>query len=217
MDWVLNNLDNVIIPIIIMVLYGLGSAAQKKDQKKKKEQRSRQQQADPNEARRVREIQEEIRRKIADRTGRTPPPIKKPTRAQPVQMPPQSPGRKRTILEKPHGLPEHSQKYSDEQRGSSSRPTRQPQPQPVFETDTYEREIEEKMRQVRKLEAQAKRRTLPPPLTRHPRPKVAAGELRTQLYKDLSHPLGLRKAVLVSEILGSPVGIKGPSHWKSNV
>ena len=74
MDWVLNNLDNVIIPIIIMILHGLGSFAQKKDKKRKKAALGREKQVNPEETRRVAQIQEEIRRKIAERTGRVPPP-----------------------------------------------------------------------------------------------------------------------------------------------
>ena len=195
MDWVLNNLENVIIPIIIMILYGLGSAKQKKDGKDAPS--DQQPQADPDEARRVREIQEEIRRKIAERTGRVPPPV-------PAQQPPTS---------KP--IPQ-TQRFPTPSR----KPTPPPEPVPVQQpTRSYQDELQEKLRQIKKLEAETatKVESMGAYSIRKPSKKVARGELRSQLYGDLAHPLGQKKAILVSEILGSPVGIKGPAGWKANV
>lgn len=196
MDWVLNNLENVIIPIIIMVLYGLGSAKQKKDGKNAPvEQPS---EADPDEARRVREIQEEIRRKIAERTGRVPPPVPAPARVPQTSKPaPQT------------------QKFPTPSRT----PTPPPAPVPVQPTRSYQDELQAKLRQIKELEEQTvtKVETLSAYSQVKPSLKVARGELRSQLYADLAHPVGQKKAILVGEILGPPIGIKGPAGWKANV
>ena len=199
MDWVLNNLENVIIPIIIMILYGLGNVGQKKKKSGKQARGQQPPQTDPDEARRVREIQEEIRRKIAERTGRVPPPI--PTREPETVKPvPQT----------------QTQRFPTPSRTT----TRRPEPPPVQPARTYQDELEEKMRQVRELEAQAAAKPAVSAgayaIKKSPR-KVAHDAMRAQLLTDLSHPFGQRKAILVSEILGPPVGIKGPSGWKANV
>lgn len=196
MEWVLNNLENVIIPIIIMILYGLGSAKQKKDGKKAPS--NQQPQTDPDEARRVSEIQEEIRRKIAERTGRVPPPVPAPARVPQASKPaPQT------------------QKFPTPSRT----PTPPPESVPVQPTRSYQDELQEKLRQIKELEAQTatKVESLSAYNIDKPSKRVARGELRSQLYGDLSHPLGQKKAILVSEILGAPVGIKGPAGWKANV
>ncbi len=198
MEWVLNNLENVIIPIIIMILYGLGSAKQKKDGKNAPvEQPS---EADPDEARRVREIQEEIRRKIAERTGRAPPPT-----------PPPAPAR----------VPQASKPAPQTRQfpTPSRTPTPQPEPVPVQPTRSYQDELQEKLRKLKELESQTvtKAETISAYSQVKPSLKVARGELRSQLYADLAHPLGQKKAILVGEILGPPIGIKGPAGWKANV
>ena len=79
-------------------------------------------------------------------------------------------------------------------------------------------ELEEKLRQIKKLEAETatKVESMGAYSIHKPSKKLARGELRSQLYGDL-HPLGQKKAILVCEILGSPVGIKGPAGWKANV
>ena len=84
---------------------------------------------------------------------------------------------------------------------------------------SYQDELEAKMRQIKELEAQTASETEMASAYSINKPSraVARGELRSQLFADLAHPLGQKKAILVSEILGAPVGIKGPSDWKANV
>ncbi|MCB1121465.1 MAG: hypothetical protein KJT03_07950 [Verrucomicrobiae bacterium] len=220
MDWILDNLQNVVVPIIILILYGLGSAAQKKEKQSKQGKGKTIQEVDPDETRRVREIQEEIRRKIAERTGRTPPPLRPSSQASREAR-----GEKPTYQEGHKLDPRPSQKFPGPAR-------RQPQPAdrhferpatpPAFPQDMYQREIKAKLRKARELEEKAKARTqqikvLDQSWDAPSRKTIAGSELRKQLFKDLAHPLGQKKAILVSEILGKPVGLKGPSGWKSNV
>ena len=196
MEWILNNLENVIIPIIIMILYGLGSAKQKKDGKNAPAEQPSE--ADPNEARRVREIQEEIRRKIAERTGRAPPPApaRVPQASKPAPQTQQFPTPSRTPTPQPVSVPV-----------------------PVQPTRSYQDELQEKLRKHKELESQTVTKVEATSAYSQVKPslKVARGELRSQLYADLAHPVGQKKAILVGEILGPPIGIKGPAGWKANV
>ena len=209
MDWILQNLENVVVPIIILVLYGLGHAAQKKQKAGNKPADARQKEADPAETRRVEQSQEEIRRKIAERMGRVQP-QPPPTKRVPPQAK-QSESRK-PFLEEGRSGPQPPRKYTEPAR----EPTLQPATTPSFQTKTYQQEIEAKMREVRALEAQIK--TMPSSTEWGVRASssISRGELRTQLFHDLSSSVGRKKAILMSEILGSPVGIKGPSGWKAH-
>lgn len=202
MDWLLNNLENVVIPIIILILYGIGSAAQKKEKKAKKASQD-QRQADPEEAKRVQQIQEEIRRKIAERTGRVPPPVQKPAAVQQRQRSKPVYADRSRPAQQPPRIPEPARR--------STAPT------PSFQAQSYQAEIEAKMRQIRELEAQAQSKSIPGMRSARASKSVSRGDLRSQLFQDLAHPLGQKKAILVGEILGSPVGIKGPAGWKSSM
>lgn len=205
MDWILNNLENVVVPVIIMILYGLGSRAQKKQQQgEASEQPAEEIETTADETRRVEEIQEEIRRKIVERTGRsvTPPPMSRPI-VQPATQP-------RT-------------QYSEPRQPAQPLPRSMPPPAPrppaipAFDQTSHQREIEAKMRKVRELEAKIKTKPIEAAAWGERKKLRPKGQLRKELFKDLANPLGQKKAILVGEILGSPVGIKGPAGWKANV
>ncbi len=206
MDWILNNLENVVVPVIIMILYGLGSRAQKKQQEgEASDQPAEEIETTADEARRVQEIQEEIRRKIAERMGRTVPP---PTPPRPPVAQPATPPRTQYAEPRPPAQ-------------SLSRRTPPPAPRPpiipAFDQTSHNREIEAKMRKVRELEAKIKTKPLEAAVWGARNKTNPKGQLRKELFKDLASPIGQKKAILVSEILGSPVGIKGPACWKANV
>jgi type IV secretory pathway VirB10-like protein len=197
MDWILNNLETVVVPIIIFILYGLGSASQKKA---KQEQDARESEEyveiEPGEARRVQQIQEEIRRKIAERTGRAvPPPPPKPA---PVAQPSN------------HGRPQYSERDRSPPKPRVAAP-------PLYDQKAHQAEIEIKMRKVRELEAKIKSKPAEAEGWGFVKRRTPKGQLRKDLFKDLAHPLGQKKAILVAEILGPPVGSKGPACWKANV
>lgn len=195
MEWILNNLESVVVPVIIMILYGLGSASQKKAAKEQEARESEEYvEIDPGEAQRVEQIQEEIRRKIAERTGRVIPP---PPPA-PVSQPPS--------LGRPLS--------NDPDRFSQKTPARSPS---LYDQNAHQAEIEAKMRKVRELEAKIKSKPAVAEVWGVTKRRTRKGQLRNNLFNDLAHPLGQKKAILIGEILGSPVGIKGPACWKANV
>ena len=206
MDWILQNLENVLVPIIIMILYGLGSRAQKKQQGEVDELEPVEEiETSADEARRVREIQEEIRRKIAERTGRPQPP------ATPRQAATLQPAEPRRQYSRPATIP------AQMPGKSMPPPASRPPAIPLFDQTSHQREIEAKMRKVRELEAKIKSKPQEAAIWGERRKSTPKGQLRKELFKDLSNPLGQKKAILVGEILGVPVGIKGPAGWKANV
>ena len=210
MEWVFDNLENVIVPIIILILYGLGNAAQGKKKKGKGKKPARHAKRVSEEARRAREIKEEIQRKIAERFEGTaaPPPLEE----QPQPDWP-SPSRKpfpvgREMSQQAEDFPEHVPS-----------PFAEPAPLPVstaLDTQIHLEEIEDKLRRVRALEANLRQRAEPVATPTRLAPLLLAkSSLRGQLFRDLAHPLGQRKAILVSEILGKPLGLKGPVNRRS--
>jgi hypothetical protein len=203
MDWILHNLETVVVPIIIFILYSIGNKAQNKEKSKGQTPDSSEEQVNSNEAERVRHIQEEIRRKIAERTGRVPPPLQEAPA--PVK---DREGHKQTYQQQPRRPQSRPvQKFPE--------PSRRPKPPPLsesgFQVESYEKDIEAKLRKVRELESQLKGSQIPAAWGTRFKTSSPRGELRKQLFKDLSHPLGQKKAILISEILGSPVGVKGPA------
>ena len=210
MEWVFDNLENVIVPIIILILYGLGNAAQGKKKKGKGKKPSRQAKRVSEEARRAREIKEEIQRKIAERFEGTaaPPPLED----QPQPDWP-SPGRK------PFPVGREMSQQTEELPEFIPSPVAEPAPRSipaVLDTQIPLEDIEDKLRQVRALKANLRQRAEPVATTPRLAPfLVAEGSLRGQLFRDLAHPLGQRKAIILSEILGKPLGLKGPVNRRA--
>ena len=210
MEWVFDNLENVIVPIIILILYGLGNAAQGKKKKGKGKKPARHGKRVSEEARRAREIKEEIQRKIAERFEGTaaPPPLEE----QPQPDWP-SPGRK------PFPVGREMSQQTEEFSEHVPSPVAEPAPLPVstaLDTQIHLEEIEDKLRRVRALEANLRRRAEPVVTPTRLAPLLLAkSSLRGQLFRDLAHPLGQRKAIILSEILGKPLGLKGPVNRRA--
>lgn len=213
MEWVLDNLENVIVPIIILILYGLGNAAQGKKKKRKRRRLARRAKERTGEARRAREIKEEIQRKIAERVGV---PAAPPSLEEQPQTGWPSPHRKpipggREMPQQPRELPEQTPSPAAE-------PLAPPEPPVLAHMDSqvHLEDIEDKLRQARALQARMRQRAKPVATTPRLVPLLLAKDsLRSQLFQDLAHPLGQRKAILVSEILGKPLGLKGPVNRRA--
>ena len=214
MDWVFDNLENVIVPIIILILYGLGNAAQGKKKKRKKRKQARQARGRTDEAaRRAREIREEIQRKIAQRGGgpSTPPPLQEPP-------PPEFPPYQEEPIPAGRELPWETEELPEQAPFPAAEPVTSPEPPVLVPLDSqvHLEDIEDKLRQARALQARMRQRAEPVATTPSLAPLLPATDsLRGQLFRDLAHPLGQRKAILVSEILGKPLGLKGPVNRRS--
>lgn len=215
MEWVFDNLENVIVPIIILILYGLGNAAQGKKKKRKKRRLARQAKGRTDEAaRRAREIKEEIQRKIAQRGGgpSTPPPLHQeppPPELPPFQEGPIPAGRE---------IPWQTEELPEQAPSPVAEPLAPPEPPVLAPMDSQVllEDIEDKLRQTRALPARMRQRAEPVATTPRLAPLLLAKDsLRGQLFRDLAHPLGQRKAILVSEILGKPLGLKGPANRRA--
>ncbi len=205
MEWVLDNLENVIVPIIILILYGLGNAAQGKKKKGKARRAARRAKRGSDEARRAREIKEEIQRKIAKRIGgpATPPPLEEHPQ-------PDWPSPSRKPFPVGQEMPQQTEEFPE-----PVPPLARPAPS-VLDTQVHLEEIEDKLRRVRALEANLRQRAEPVATPPRLAPLLLAkSSLRGQLFRDLAHPLGQRKAILVSEILGKPLGLKGPVNRRA--
>ncbi len=214
MEWVFDNLENVIVPIIILILYGLGNAAQGKKKKRKKRKLARQAKGRTDKAaRRARDIREEIQRKIAQRGGgpSAPPPLEEPP-------PPELPHYQEEPIPAGREIPWQTEELPEQAPSPAPEPVVPPEPPVLVPMDSQVQleDIEDKLRQARALQARMRQRAEPVATTPSLAPLLLAKDsLRGQLFRDLAHPLGQRKAILVSEILGKPLGMKGPVNRRA--
>jgi len=259
-----------LLPLLFFVLYGLAQflgAKKEAEQKNKKKgetydeaakaARERQRQDRERElAENTRRIQEEIRRKIAQRRGQTP--ASTPSAAAPHGGLPQSEGPRRLVSARP-SRPMDSAVERSQLQPASPTPAPQPRPSfgPLFGPDMLggdgPAELERALREQRELLEQRGRereaahaRALsmmqptqplqgkPASVGTGPRGKtwgasaaaaarareaatVARAPIRTQVLSALAMPQSARRAVVLSEVLGPPVGLRrGPSGlWQA--
>ncbi len=164
---------------------------------------------DANDARRIADIQAEIRRKIAERSGK-PVPTREPSlRPEPVQQ------------EQVH---HEESPFRQQHKTEPFRPVQQVarvSSEPAFDRAAYQRDIDEKMRQVKEIEARAARAAR----SRRPSRKAETNSaysqpvrplgglsLRQELHRDVRSRHGMKKAFLLKEILGEPIGETGPKE-----
>jgi hypothetical protein len=168
---------------------------------------------DPEEARRVRKIQEEIRRKIAERRGEHPParthelPVpERPPLLRPAEAPPLDPlnGPMRRIFDE---LERRAQ------------PPAQPSLPPVFAERAAsqaaavarQEELAEEYRVLQESRMLAARRVAHATVERKTREQSEGGLLtasRGSLLAELRDPRSLRRAFVLREVLSPPVGLR---------
>jgi hypothetical protein len=198
MKWAIEHLQ-IIIAVAAAIAYWLN---QRRQAKAEDQPASPRQASDAEEhAERTRRVQEEIRRKIAERRGEILPPStsvpaapreRRPKLLPPLNVPP---------LE-PFGGPRH----------------RRPEPPTPPVDDAAERAALERQarlaEQLRALEAarQAEQRRAAEIAVRRAQPVAAAGprDARADWRDKLRDPGELRRAIVLREILGQPVGLRGP-------
>lgn len=190
MDWLFDNLGKF-APVVFFLLYMI-SSLKGKGQKEEEE-------PDPAAAERARKIQEEIRRKILERQRGDDPDARPPeplvfeevqeevyTAPRPVASAP------RPIVQEPVAA------ESTQQR-----------------VDSYEqrrREIELKLEESKRLQLAAKEKARSirkkTPLTTSEWTAISDAEIRTRLKNGLSDRDSLKTAILLREVLGSPIGMR---------
>ncbi|MEX0330208.1 MAG: hypothetical protein AB3N64_02180 [Puniceicoccaceae bacterium] len=208
-DW------ETLLPVVFFVLYGIAQLlGSKKKKKGEPEEDSYQEDVDMEE--RARQIREEIRRKIEERK-----------RAREGQSPqPQQPVPQQRRARYDPTLPETQQRRAPEPTPAPARPVVQPQPvsrrapEPVMpRTSSLEQRLQEQRAILERArreqqEAKAKARQMLADVgareqkagTR--RSVIASGNLRNDLLADLQNPSSTRKAILLREVLGTPMGLK---------
>jgi len=220
LEWVLENLGLVIVLTItaLSFLRGMFRAGQTDDERGPAAPRSRMEgEEDPEAAERTRRIQEEIRRKIAERQGRAvameerrepvvtraePPPLLPPSRVPPVDP---FGGSMRKILRKIE--------EAAEQRRESVQEGGEPVEAAVLRR---QRELEEQLRAAETQRAEARRRAqeiaareIGAPAA--PKSAWASANVRTAgagVREELKDPRALRRAFVLREVLGPPVGLR---------
>jgi hypothetical protein len=199
MEWVFDNLKLVIFAIVIVV-YAIKAMRGKADASGTHPTTSHTPEAggDPAEAERTRQIQEEIRRRILARQRgeepSTPPPLVVVREAPPVHAP-------------------RKDEWTDEPETPASPPplpaTAYAQPSEATAVLEQQRALEEKLRLVR-LTRDAARAGIP--ALAQPNARFGSTDRATAaqraLRHDLAHPTSLRRAILLREVLGEPVGLR---------
>ncbi len=197
--WFLDNLEKL-VPIVIALLYFLGTSKAKKSAEAEGV-------PDPKADERARKIQEEIRRKILERQQRGNVPIER-------QAHPELP-----TLEDAQPLPPNFERSYREEAEVEVFPGLEsnvppPEPRQTNPLDFYEEQRKEIEEQVRKTREFAERARLADVGTAYARPmsKEARSDMDrmryAKLWDDLDDPESLRRAIVLKEILDVPVALR---------
>ncbi len=190
MDWLFDHLGRL-APVVVFLIYMISSM--------KGKGRPEEDEPDPQAAERARRIQEEIRRKILERqradagpSGRPPEPLvfEEPEEEVVVSRPVVAPPRREPVVQEPVvSAYDRADSYEDRRR-------------------EIEAKLEEakRMRQVAKDKAKsiAKGASVEPVRER----SIYAGEIRTRLLEGVGDRNSLKTAILLREVLDTPVGMR---------
>ncbi|MEX0325015.1 MAG: hypothetical protein AB3N33_02885 [Puniceicoccaceae bacterium] len=207
-DW------ETLLPVVFFVLYGIAQLLGSKKKKNQPQEDDYQEDVDMEE--RARQIREEIRRKIEER--------KQAREGQSPQAPQPIPQQRRARYDPT--LPETQQRRAPAPEPAPVRPVIQPEPvarrapEPVMaRPSSLEQQLQEQRAILERArreqqEAKAKARQMLADVgagekkagTR--RTATASGNLRDDLLADLQNPSSTRKAILLREVLGTPMGLK---------
>jgi len=204
MDWLLENFGKL-LPVVLMLLYFLLNRGKKKEGEEGAE--------DAEESERVRRIQEEIRRRILERQrGESPrPAVERPVL---VEEPP---------LHSPQGLGRsfHEEITEPEPFLNPGWDQQEAEARQVLEQQA---KLAERLEEARRLavvrDRVAVNRGQAVPIKKARKFKGTqtvrgpVNPLRHLLQKDLSTTGGLRRAILLREVLGEPVGMRRDSTFQ---
>ncbi len=204
MEWIFDHLQ-IIIAVAAAIAYWLNQRRQAQMGDSEEDDRTespvRDFNSDPEEAERTRRIQEEIRRKIAERAG-----------GGPINVPPPAPEppplfRTETSAPRPVAAPLPQREFT---RQAEPPPMAQPPPFQASAAAILERqrELEEQMRELETARKVAQRRAASVAANSAVFAPAAASERNVGLLADLHGGRNLRRAIVLREILGPPVGLR---------
>jgi hypothetical protein len=206
MDWVLNHI--FIVVFVTIAVANVLQQARKAGPQKRLPQRPPQparDSLDPDAAERTRRVQEEIRRKIAERAGRRPagPP---PVPQSPVAGPATAPPARNIFQELARQMAEAKKIAEARERAPAATEA------PVQRRAEDERKSREPAEAQRLAEVQSARPAQQPTVTaaayRATDLKTTDANARDKLLASLREPDSLRRAWVLREILGEPVGLR---------
>ncbi|MBL9200670.1 MAG: hypothetical protein JNL39_09195 [Opitutaceae bacterium] len=204
-NWVLGNLPLVIFALVII------SQIMRAAKRAREQQSEEQRQARPDaldEDRRTREVQEQIRRRIAERRGGGAPAAEPPALERPAPSPETT--QLPDVFDGPLG------RMLQELQKRAQPAAQEPPPLPATalrQSAELERQqqLAEQLRTLEEQKMLAKRRAAH---LAEARAEVAQGEpalravARGRLIDDLRDPQSLRRAFVLREVLGAPVGLR---------
>ena len=208
-DWIFKNLGVVIFLVIVISQLVRGAMRARKTTEERGTSP-----VDYDEQRRIRETQERIRRQIAERRGQqapapdtAPPPL---ARQAPPPLAQQETTQLPDVFDGPLG-----RMLQELQKRAQPQPVAEPPPMVAARVNSAELERQEQLAaQLKALEdarADAKRRAAHvvegKRVTAESEPALRSAA-RGQLLTDLADPKSLRRAFVLREVLGAPVGLR---------
>lgn len=199
--WFLDNLEKL-VPIVIALLYFLGTSRAKKNEAEAEV-------SDPDAEERARKIQEEIRRKILERQQKGGAPAQRETPPELPNVEPEPQPFYPKVEPASRGTPQ-SEVYPRTQTSEPPPIPRERNPMEIYEEER--RKVEKKLRKARELSARA--RSSDKKGTAYERPvtiqrqKTLDRHRYMDLMDELDDPISLRKAIVLKEILDRPVALR---------
>jgi hypothetical protein len=199
----LEQFGRVLAPLILLLASGLASVVRRAAKKKEPPAAAGASSPPPaaaesDEAERTRRLREEIRRKIAGR--QRPPSAAVPAESEASEMPAPPPVRG----------------YPIDPFGGAGRRLLRPFPQPAAAPPDFERRAAEKIRAIEEARTQEIPAPEPMPLVAQPSPPAAPSPVSSAptssfgaaVLADLRDPGSARRAIVLREILGPPLGLR---------
>ena len=209
LKWILQNLE--IVAVIVLFIAQMVRAMLKS---RKTGEPRESAPHDYDEERRIREVQEQVRRQIAARRGEQPSPATPPVLT-PMDEPPPLPRTETTQMPEPFGGP-LGRMLEELQRKAQSQSRPEPSPQVVVARSTTA-EIERQQRLVEELRVAEENKLIARRRAAHlaadqeaaaqsePALRVAAHD---RLLSELRDVHSVRRAIVLREVLGTPVGLR---------
>jgi hypothetical protein len=207
LEWLLERLGVVVFIIIVVVQIVRGVMRSRQSAPPEED-------AKPDaleEDRRVREIQETIRRRIAERRGEQAPPVGPPPVMRRESAPAPEPSPKTTQMPEPFGGPLR-RVLEELERQARPEPAPAPAPPPVIDTRSAElerqRRLAEEIRALEEARAAAKKKAAAAREAEAQLTATMSHAARGRVVGDLQDPASLRRAIVLREVLGTPVGLR---------